>query len=45
LWVTQDLGDFILTAFTSAKADGAVGTKYELYGQGLMPISRPGLYA
>lgn len=45
LWVTQDLGDFILTAFTSAKANGAAGTKYELYGQGLMPISRPGLYA
>lgn len=45
LWVTQDLGDFILTAFTSANANGAAGTKYECYGQGLMPISAPGLYA
>jgi hypothetical protein len=45
LWVTQDLGDFILTAFTSANANGAAGTRYELYGQGLMPISGPGLYA
>lgn len=45
LWVTQDLGDFILTAFTSANANGSPGTKYELYGQGLMPISAPGLYA
>lgn len=45
LWVTQDLGDFTLTAFTSPRANGAAGTKYELYGQGLMPISAPGLYA
>lgn len=45
LWVTQDLGDFILTAFTSPNANGAAGTKYECYGQGLMPISAPGLYA
>lgn len=45
LWVTQDLGDFILTAFASANANGAAGTKFELYGQGLMPISTPGLYA
>lgn len=45
LWVTSDLGDFILTAFTSSRANGAAGTKYELYGQGLMPISAPGLYA
>lgn len=45
LWVTQDLGDFILTAFTTANANGASGTKYECYGQGLMPISAPGLYA
>jgi hypothetical protein len=44
LWVTQDLGDFILTAFTTNNATGAVGNKYELYGQGLMPISAPGLY-
>jgi len=45
LWVTQDLGDFILTAFTTPNANGAAGTKYECYGQGLMPISAPGLYA
>jgi len=45
LWVTQDLGDFILTAFTTARANGEPGTRYELYGQGLMPISAPGLYA
>lgn len=45
LWVTQDLGDFILTAFTTPNANGSSGTKYECYGQGLMPISAPGLYA
>lgn len=45
LWVTQDLGDFILTAFASANANGAPGTRFELYGQGLLPISTPGLYA
>lgn len=45
LWVTQDLGDFILTAFASPNANGAAGTRFELYGQGLMPISLPGLYA
>jgi hypothetical protein len=45
LWVTQDLGDFILTAFTTPNANGVAGTKYECYGQGLMPISAPGLYA
>lgn len=45
LWVTADLGDFTLTTFASANANGATGTKFELYGQGLMPISAPGLYA
>jgi hypothetical protein len=45
LWVTQDLGDFILTATATARANGAAGTRFELYGQGLMPISAPGLYA
>lgn len=45
LWVTQDLGDFTLTAFASGNANGAAGTKFELLGQSLMPISRPGLYA
>jgi len=45
LWVTQDLGDFILTATATARASGEAGTRFELYGQGLMPISAPGLYA
>lgn len=45
LWVTQDLGDFILTAFASGNANGQAGTRFELYGQGLMPVSTPGLYA
>lgn len=45
LWVTQDLGDFTLTAFTSNRADGASGTKYECLAQSLAPISKPGLYA
>ncbi len=45
LWVTQDLGDFTLTAQATARANGAVGTRFECYGQGLMPISAPGLYA
>lgn len=45
LWVTADLGDFTLTAFTTARADGAAGTKYECLTQSLAPISLPGLYA
>lgn len=45
LWVTQDLGNFTLTPFASANANGAPGTKFELYTQGLQPISLPGLYA
>lgn len=45
LWVTQDLGNFQLTPFTSANADGNAMTKYELYTQALQPISAPGLYA
>lgn len=45
LWVTQDLGNFQLTPFATANANGAAGTKMELYTQGLQPISRPGLYA
>lgn len=45
LWVTGDLGDFTLTAFTTARADGKPGTKYECLGQSLAPISRPGIYA
>lgn len=45
LWVTQDLGDFILTCTATARANGAAGTRFEVYGQGLMPISAPGLYA
>jgi hypothetical protein len=45
LWVTQDLGNFTLTAFTTSRADGEAGTKYECLAQSLAPISRPGLYA
>lgn len=45
LWVTQDLGNFTLTAYTTSRADGAAGTKYECLAQSLAPISRPGLYA
>lgn len=45
LWVTQDLGNFTLTAFTTGRADGEPGTKYEVIGQSLAPISKPGLYA
>ena len=45
LWVTQDLGNFQLTPFASANADGNALTKFELYTQALQPISRPGLYA
>lgn len=45
LWVTQDLGDFILTATATGRANGVAGSRFELYGQGLMPISAPGLYA
>lgn len=45
IWVTQDLGNFTLTAFTSQRANGAAGTKYTLLGQSLAPISRPGIYA
>lgn len=45
LWVTQDLGNFQLTPFASPNANGAVGTKFELYTQGLQPISAPGEYA
>lgn len=45
LWVTQDLGNFQLTPFATANADGAMGTKFELYTQGLQPISAPGEYA
>ena len=45
LWVTQDLGNFQLTPFASQNANAQAGTKFELYTQGLAPISRPGLYA
>lgn len=45
LWVTQDLGNFQLTPFTSQNADGNSLTKYELYTQALQPISAPGEYA
>lgn len=45
LWVTQDLGNFTLTAFTTGRANGQPGTKYEVIGQSLAPISKPGLYA
>lgn len=45
LWVTQDLGNFQITPFATANANGVTGTKFELYTQGLQPISRPGLYA
>lgn len=45
LWVTQDLGNFQLTPFASTNANGATGTKFELYTQGLQPISAPGEYA
>lgn len=44
LWVTQDLGNFEFTVFTTSRADGAVGTKYELLAQSLAPVSKPGLY-
>lgn len=45
LWVTSDLGSFQITPFASALANGATGSKFELYTQGLQPISAPGLYA
>jgi hypothetical protein len=45
LWVTQDLGNFQIIPFATANADGNPQTKFELYTQGLQPISRPGLYA
>lgn len=45
LWITGDLGDFTLTAFATANANGSPGTKFELVGQALLPISGPGLYA
>lgn len=45
LWVTQDLGDFQLTPYSTANADGNSQTKFELYTQALQPISLPGLYA
>ena len=45
LWVTQDLGTFQIIPFSTANANGAAGTKFELYTQGLQPISLPGLYA
>jgi hypothetical protein len=45
LYVTQDLGNFQLTPFASATADGNALTKFNLVTQGLQPISTPGLYA
>ena len=45
LWVTSDLGNFQLIPFATPNANGVTGTKFELYTQGLAPISRPGLYA
>lgn len=45
LWVTADLGNFQITPFASANADGNALTKFELYTQGLQPVSTPGLYA
>jgi hypothetical protein len=45
LYVTQDLGNFQITPFASANADGNAQTKFNLITQGLQPISTPGLYA
>lgn len=45
LWVTQDLGNFQLTPFATNNADGNAGTRFDLYTQGLQPISASGLYA
>lgn len=45
LYVSQDLGNFQLTPFATANADGNALTKFNLITQGLQPISTPGLYA
>lgn len=45
LWVTTDLGNFQLTPFITANADGNANTRIDLYTQGLQPISASGLYA
>lgn len=45
LWVTQDLGNFQLTPFSTANADGNAQTQFQLITQALQPISKPGLYA
>lgn len=45
LWVTQDLGNFQLTPFATANADGNAQSRFDLYTQALQPISKPGLYA
>lgn len=45
LWVTQDLGNFQLTPFSTNNADGNALTQFQLITQALQPISRPGLYA
>jgi hypothetical protein len=45
LWVTQDLGNFTLALTASARANGATGSRWEVYTQALQPVSEPGLYA
>lgn len=45
LWVTENLGNFQLTPFATANADGNSQTSFYLVTQALQPISAPGLYA